>query len=86
MIGGICKRVDKVTRFFDYFIICWLLSNKRINISLDCFYRPHEYPFERLEFGRWQIRIGSEEGTCKIKHMSRLKLVIRTSDGNIIYR
>jgi len=49
-------------------------------------WRPHEYPFEKLEFGRWQIKINSESGACKVKHLSRLKLVIRAEDGNIIYR
>ena len=49
-------------------------------------HRPHEYPFEKLEFGRWQIKINSESGACKVKHLSRLKLVIRAEDGNTIYR
>ena len=51
-----------------------------------CLCRPHEYPFEKLEFGRWQIKINSESGACKVKHLSRLKLVIKGPDDNIIYR
>ena len=48
--------------------------------------RPHEYPFQKLEFGRWEIKLNAESGSCKVKHLSRLKLVIKTGDDNLINR
>ena len=63
-------------------------SNSIFYLTFDflILYRPHEYSFDPLGYGRWQLKIGSEGGLCKVKHMSRLKLVIRGTDGNVIYR
>jgi len=43
-------------------------------------------PFRRLEFGKWEIKLGPNHGKCPIEHMSRLKVVIKTQNGEIIDR
>lgn len=40
------------------------------------------YAFKKLEFGRWELKIPpNSDGTCVIKHLCKLKLVMRTRAG-----
>lgn len=44
-------------------------------------------PFEKLEFGRWQIKLNpNDKGQCPVAHMSKLKLVIKSTSGEIVDR
>lgn len=45
------------------------------------------YPYERLPYGKWQIKIPPQkDGTSPIKHLSKLKLMIRTKSGQLVER
>lgn len=42
------------------------------------------HPYERLPFGKWSIRVPAlKDGTPAIKHLSKLKLVIRNREGGL---
>lgn len=42
------------------------------------------HPYERLPFGKWKIKIPpASDGSCQMKHLSKLKLVVRTKSGQI---
>ncbi|CAC5376344.1 GBE1 [Mytilus coruscus] len=44
-----------------------------------------QYPFTRLEFGKWEIKIPpNQDGSCPIPHNS--KLVVRTKSGELVDR
>ena len=39
-----------------------------------------ERPLEKQKYGRWEVRIPpTEDGQCRVKHMSKLKLTIKAS-------
>lgn len=45
------------------------------------------HPYEKLPFGKWRIRIpAAKDKSCQIKHLSKLKLVIRTKHGHLVER
>ncbi|XP_027205270.2 1,4-alpha-glucan-branching enzyme [Dermatophagoides pteronyssinus] len=45
------------------------------------------YPFKKLDFGKWELIIPpSNDGSPIIKHLSKIKLVIKTSSGELVDR
>ena len=47
----------------------------------------HQHSFKKLEFGRWELQLPpNPQGECPIPHMSRIKLVIKSSNGDILER
>lgn len=44
------------------------------------------HPYERLPFGKWQIKIPPQKDGPAIKHLSKLKLVVRTKSGQLVER
>ncbi|XP_050413059.1 1,4-alpha-glucan-branching enzyme [Patella vulgata] len=45
------------------------------------------YSFERLDFGKWKLTIpANSDGSCPIKHCTKLKLCIRTKSGDLVER
>lgn len=45
------------------------------------------HPYEKLPFGKWQIKVAAAmDGEPAIKHLSKLKLVIKTQDGQLVER
>lgn len=45
------------------------------------------HAYERLPFGKWKLKIPVlEDGSCPIKHLSKLKLTIRTKSGELVER
>ncbi|ESO85219.1 hypothetical protein LOTGIDRAFT_195979 [Lottia gigantea] len=43
--------------------------------------------FKRSDFGKWKLSIpANSDGTCPIKHNTKLKLVIRTKSGEMVER
>jgi len=50
-------------------------------------WKKFENPFCRLEFGKWEIKLGPNgQGECPVEHLSRLKVVIKSPSGEIIDR
>lgn len=45
------------------------------------------HPYERLPYGKWKLNIPpAADGSCQIKHLSKLKLVVRTKSGQLVER
>ncbi|KAL3842252.1 hypothetical protein ACJMK2_020286 [Sinanodonta woodiana] len=46
-----------------------------------------QYKFNKLDFGKWELKIPPRpDGTCPIAHCSRLKLVVKTKNGELVDR
>ncbi|KPM10074.1 alpha amylase-like protein [Sarcoptes scabiei] len=46
-----------------------------------------EYPFKRLDFGKWELIIPPDhDGMPAIKHLSKIKLVVKTISGELVDR
>jgi 1,4-alpha-glucan branching enzyme len=46
-----------------------------------------EYPLKKLEFGKWELKLAPKDGGgCRVDHLSRLKLVVKSRDGEILER
>lgn len=44
------------------------------------------HPFKKLDFGKWELLLPAKEGRPAIEHLSKLKLVIQTPDGQLLDR
>lgn len=45
------------------------------------------HAFEKLEFGKWKLHLpAASDGQCQIKHLSKLKLVVKTKSGELVER
>ncbi len=45
------------------------------------------HPFRKLEFGKWRIVVPKDgDGRCSVKHLSKLKLVMKGPSGEIFDR
>lgn len=41
-------------------------------------------PFQKLPFGKWELILpANEDGSCKIQHMSEVKVIVRTQNGEL---
>jgi len=50
-------------------------------------WEPMTYPFKKLDFGKWELSIAKkEDGSCVIPHLSRIRLVIKSKSGELLYR
>ena len=46
-----------------------------------------EFPFTKLGFGKWELKLEpNSKGECRVPHMSRIKLIIKSKDGQIYDR
>lgn len=44
-------------------------------------------PYEKLAFGKWELKIPpNPDGSCAIKHLSEIKVIIRKQDGALVDR
>ncbi|KZS11883.1 1,4-alpha-glucan-branching enzyme [Daphnia magna] len=44
-------------------------------------------PYQKLDFGKWELKIpANPDGTCPIKHGSKLKIVVESEDGSLLGR
>ncbi|CAB0039297.1 unnamed protein product [Trichogramma brassicae] len=66
----------------------WVPAAKQVFLTGDFNqWNKHLHPFTKLEFGKWELHIPPEsDGSCKIKHLSEIKLIIEGPDGNYIER
>ncbi|XP_063219264.1 1,4-alpha-glucan-branching enzyme isoform X2 [Bacillus rossius redtenbacheri] len=45
------------------------------------------HPFMKLEFGKWELYIPAhQDGSCVLSHLSEVKIVIRTKNGELVDR
>lgn len=45
------------------------------------------HPFKKLDFGKWELSLAkNKDGSCPIPHNSRLRLVIKSRNGEMLYR
>ena len=50
-------------------------------------WNQYEMAFQRMEFGRWEIRIPADhEGKCRVKHLSKIKITVKGPDGSTFCR
>ncbi|XP_070501282.1 1,4-alpha-glucan-branching enzyme-like [Chironomus tepperi] len=46
-----------------------------------------EYPYSKLEYGKWELILpANDDGSCRIAHLSELKVIIRTEKGQLVPR
>ena len=46
-----------------------------------------EYPFKKLEFGKFELKIPPmENGQCRVAHLSKIKLAIKSNDNEVVDR
>lgn len=44
-------------------------------------------PFTKLDFGKWELVIpANSDGSCAIKHLSEVKVIIRNQSGHLVPR
>lgn len=44
-------------------------------------------PFTKLDFGKWELVIPAKpDGSCAIKHLSEIKVIIRNKSGQLVPR
>jgi len=91
--------IEKMSRGFDYFgahveedntfvMRQWAPAAQAMWLFGDFNgWNQYELPFDRREFGRWEIRIPpTHDGQCRVGHLTRLKLTIKGADGNCFCR
>lgn len=44
------------------------------------------HPFKKLEFGKWELHVPASDGSPPIKHLSEVKVIIRTQNGQLVDR
>jgi len=50
-------------------------------------WEPTILPFKKLDFGKWELSIAkNSDGSCVIPHLSRIRLVIKSPNGDLLYR
>lgn len=50
-------------------------------------WNPTSHPFNKLSFGKWELSIAKkEDGSCAIPHLSKIRLVIKSRNGDLLYR
>ena len=50
-------------------------------------WNKYEFPFERLQFGKWEIKLKPDgKRGCRVPHLSKLKLAIKTPSGEVVDR
>ena len=50
-------------------------------------WNKYEFPFERLQYGKWEIKLKPDDkGACRVPHLSKLKLAIKTPSGEVVDR
>ena len=50
-------------------------------------WNKYEYPLKKLDFGKWELKLSpTANGECRVAHLSKLKLVIKSRDGQIYDR
>ncbi|OXU18210.1 hypothetical protein TSAR_003085 [Trichomalopsis sarcophagae] len=46
-----------------------------------------KHPYKKLEFGKWELQLPqNNDGSCPIKHLSEVKIIIRDKSGQLIER
>lgn len=45
------------------------------------------HPYQRLQYGKWELHLPpNQDGSCQIKHLSEVKVVVRTLSGELVDR
>ncbi|KAK3909486.1 1,4-alpha-glucan-branching enzyme [Frankliniella fusca] len=91
--------LEKFTKGYDYFGIHvnsdnsvtareWAPGAQQVYLVGDFNgWNNESHPFTKLEYGKWEINIPpSSDGSCAIKHLSEIKLAIRTQSGQLVFR
>lgn len=46
-----------------------------------------DHPYTKLDFGKWELKLPpNDDGSCRIKHLSEVKVIIRTQSGQLVDR
>lgn len=46
-----------------------------------------EHPYKKSQFGKWELYIScNADGSCPIKHLSEVKIIIQDKNGHLIER
>ncbi|TRY80465.1 hypothetical protein TCAL_10489 [Tigriopus californicus] len=49
-------------------------------------WNKYRYEFKKLPFGKWEIKLPPVNGECAIKHLSKIKLAIKSQTGEVVDR
>ncbi len=50
-------------------------------------WNKYSHPFKKLDFGKWRLTIPpGKDGACAVKHLSKIKLVVKGPTGEILDR
>uniref|UniRef100_A0A1B6E036 1,4-alpha-glucan branching enzyme n=1 Tax=Clastoptera arizonana TaxID=38151 RepID=A0A1B6E036_9HEMI len=50
-------------------------------------WQKKSHPYQNIGYGKWELQIPpNEDGSCRVKHLSEVKLAIRTQNGDIVDR
>ncbi|XP_048350021.1 1,4-alpha-glucan-branching enzyme [Sphaerodactylus townsendi] len=93
--GGINKftrsyQTFGVHRFVDGGLLCkeWAPGAEAVFLTGDFNnWNPFSHPYKKMDFGKWELFIPSgPDGVKPVSHGSKLKVVIRSQTGEILYR
>ncbi|KAM6446236.1 1,4-alpha-glucan-branching enzyme isoform 1-T1 [Liasis olivaceus] len=79
-----------VNRFIDGGLYCkeWAPGAEAVFLTGDFNnWNPFSHPYKKMDFGKWDLFIPpGPDGFRPVSHGSKLKLVIRTKTGEVLYR
>ncbi|XP_066995367.2 1,4-alpha-glucan-branching enzyme [Anabrus simplex] len=45
------------------------------------------HPYQKLPYGKWELHLPpNQDGSCQLKHLSEVKVVVRSQSGELLYR
>jgi len=93
--GGVCKFSESYKNMgcrvgADNTFVCtqWIPGAQEVWLFGDFNgWSKYEFPLERLPFGKWEIKLKPDgKGGCRVPHLSKLKLAIKTPSGEVVDR
>ncbi|KAF7251200.1 1,4-alpha-glucan-branching enzyme, partial [Varanus komodoensis] len=76
-----------IHRFVDGGLYCKEWAPGAEAVFLTDNWNPYSHPYKKIDFGKWELFIPpGPDGFNPVSHGSKLKLVIRSQNGEILYR
>ncbi|KAF1431617.1 1,4-alpha-glucan-branching enzyme, partial [Spheniscus demersus] len=85
-----CYKTFGVNQFVDGGIYCkeWAPGAEAVFLAGDFNgWNPFSHPYKKMEYGKWELFIPpGQDGYPSVPHGSKLKVVIRAQNGELLYR
>ncbi|KAF1493852.1 1,4-alpha-glucan-branching enzyme, partial [Eudyptula minor novaehollandiae] len=85
-----CYKTFGVNQFVDGGIYCkeWAPGAEAVFLAGDFNgWNPFSHPYKKIEYGKWELFIPpGQDGYPSVPHGSKLKVVIRAQNGELLYR